>query len=92
MASKPSEAFSRLTDSRILELLQKISLERNLPIELLIFSKVEAADILNMSKRSLDTLIAERRISYAQKKRRGKVTFSSQDILDYHESIKISRL
>lgn len=92
MCSKPTEAFTRLTDKRILELLQKISLERNLPFELLNFSFKQAAGILQISTRSLRSLKAERRISFSQNKPRGKVTFSAQDLVDYSKSIKSVRL
>ena len=92
MCSKPTEAFTRLTDKRILELLQKIALERNLPFELLNFSFKQAAEILQISIRTLRTLKAQRRISFAQSKPRGKITFSAQDLVEYTQSIKSVRL
>lgn len=90
--AKASEHFTRITDTRMRELLEKISLERNLPFELLFFNMEEAADILKISKRSLDTLKAERRISFSQNKPRGKVTFSAHDLVEFKESTKLARI
>lgn len=92
MASISNEVFTRITDSRIRQILEEIALQTHLPIELLFFNCKETAKILGISIRSLRNIIAERKISFIQIKDRSKIRFTAKDILEYAESIKIKKI